>query len=194
MGDMNQRHFLEKNVKPIQGKILEIGSKDYGSTENFRDYFKEANFVGLDMEEGKGVDYILDLTTGIGDLEENSFDLIICCSVLEHVNKPWIFAENVKKLLKKGGLLYITAPWVWRYHPYPDDYFRYSWRGISQLFENIEWDEMAYSTNIENEFFDIQEDNRIDDKMAIHKRKNLFSLQKRKYLPYLMTNMIGRKI
>lgn len=194
MGDINQRYFLERNIKPFKGKILEIGSKDYGSTENFRTYFKDAEYIGVDMEEGKGVDYILDLAKNTGDLEWHSFDLIICCSVLEHVDKPWIFAMNVTKLLKKDGLLFISVPWVWRYHPYPDDYYRFSWRGIVQLFDNFDWAKKEYSTNIPNEFFDIEVNNVIDNQMAIHKRKDFFSFQKRKYLPYLMTNMIGKYI
>ena len=137
MGDKNQALYLSKYVPECEGRILEIGSKDYGNTASFRDHYDYEEYVGIDMEDGDGVDAVVDLVAGTGSLEKNYFDLAICCSVIEHVNRPWIFADNLSSLIKPGGLLYISAPWVWRYHPYPDDYWRFSWRGVEQIGHDI---------------------------------------------------------
>jgi len=44
------------------------------------------------------------------DLEPNSFDLIFCEQVLEHVDDPGLFLRNLNKLLAPGGQLYIGVP------------------------------------------------------------------------------------
>lgn len=192
MGDVNQVAYLKHWVSRVDGPVLEIGSKDYGSTSSFRDFYAGAEYVGVDMSEGKGVDVVADLTKSVDPLQENYFALGICCSVLEHVEKPWIFAANLTRLIRPGGRLYMSVPWVWRYHPYPDDYFRFSYRGVMSLFGEFEWSAVLYSTNVPGEFIEISEANPgVDNKMAIHVQAP--SNQNRKYLPYLMVNMIGTR-
>ena len=191
MGDINQKIYLKKYMPEVSGPVLEIGSKDYGNTSSFRDFYSTSDYVGIDLEEGENVDHILDLTESLGPLAKEHFSLGICCSVLEHVRKPWLMADNISAVIRPGGSIYISVPWVWRYHAYPDDYFRFSWRGIAELFPDFDWRDVYYSTNIENEFYEITEENtKIDSKLGIRK-KTLGG--KRKYLPSLMINMIGIK-
>lgn len=191
MGDINQIVYLKKYAPEITGAVLEIGSKDYGNTSSFRDHYIENEYVGIDMEAGNNVDQVIDLTHGTGDFPPNYFSLVVCCSVLEHVRKPWVMAENITRLVRTGGALYMSVPWVWRYHPYPDDYYRFSWRGIIELFPDFEWKHIYYSTNVPNEFFEVTDDTiETDNKLAIKKRG---FKGKRKYLPYLMINMLGFK-
>lgn len=190
VGDKNQITFLKRHVPTISGPILEIGSKDYGSTSSFRTVYPANEYIGLDMAPGAGVDKIIDLAEGIGDLQEKYFSLIVCCSVLEHVSKPWKMAENITKLIASGGTLYMSVPWVWRYHAYPDDYFRFSVRGIEALFPDFTWMHPTYSTNIDGEFVSLA-NLTVDNSLA--KFVKISDQEQRKYLPYLMVNMIGEK-
>ena len=193
MGDYNQLSYLKHWVPKVDGPVLEIGSKDYGSTSSFREFYAGCEYVGVDMSEGKGVDVVADLTQSTGTLPENHFGLGICCSVLEHVQKPWLFAANLTRLIRPGGLLYMSVPWVWRYHAYPDDYFRFSHRGVTTLFEEFEWSSIFYSSTTTDEFVELHDGNveGIDNKMAI--LVDVGRGQKRKYLPYLMVNMLGTR-
>ncbi len=129
MGDLNQKIYLEQRLPEVSGRVLEVGSKNYGNTASLRDQYGNCEYIGVDFAQGEGVDQVIALCEGSGVLALNSFDLIICYSVLEHVKQPWLLAANLYQLLGIGGLIYISVPWVWRYHPYPDDYFRFSWRG-----------------------------------------------------------------
>jgi SAM-dependent methyltransferase len=192
MGDVNQLRFLQKKVPSCDGPVLEIGSKDYGNTSSFREFYRHCSYVGTDLAAGQGVDVVADLTAGIAGLPENHFALAICCSVLEHVHKPWLMAENITRLVRPGGKLYVSVPWVWRYHPYPDDYFRFSFRGVRSLFESFNWQAAYYSTTAEGDFHPIDEAQPgIDNAMAVVVKSE--GDRKRKYLPYLMVNMIGEK-
>jgi len=191
MGDINQIIYLKRFMPEVSGPVLEIGSKDYGNTAGFRDYYGDNEYVGIDMQGGDNVDYVLDLTQGTGNLPKDYFALGICCSVLEHVRKPWIMAENITALLRSGAALYISVPWIWRYHPYPDDYYRFSWRGIIELFPDFAWKHVYYASTIPNEFFAVTEAaTNADNKLGM-KRRRLKG--KRKYLPCLMVNMLGSK-
>jgi hypothetical protein len=191
VGDINQLVYLKQFMPAVSGPVLEVGSKDYGSTSSFRGVYANVEYIGIDMEEGENVDAIVDLTKGTGHLAHGYFALAICCSVLEHVRKPWIFAANLSQLIRPGGALYMSVPWVWRYHAYPDDYFRFSWRGIIELFPDLDWRHICYSTNIPNEIIELAEEGTdLDDRMATVKDT---PNGKRKYLPYLMVNMIGHK-
>ena len=191
MGDVNQLTYLKRFIPSVSGPILEVGSKDYGSTSSFREFYSGREYIGIDMEPGKNVDLVIDLTEGVGGLQKNYFALGICCSVLEHVRKPWVFAEHLASVLRADGALYMSVPWVWRYHAYPDDYFRFSWRGIMELFPAFRWTNIWYSTTVPNEFFEITEQTTgIDnDIAAVADTPD----GKRKYLPYLMVNMLGRR-
>jgi SAM-dependent methyltransferase len=192
MGDYNQLAYLKHWVPKVEGPVLEIGSKDYGSTSSFRDFYAGSEYVGLDMSEGKGVDVIVDLCKGVGALREDHFDLGICCSVLEHVEKPWLFAANLTRLIRPGGRLYMSVPWVWRYHAYPDDYFRFSHRGVISLFEEFAWSSMFYSSTASGEFIEITDkEEGADNQWAL--MVDIGRGRPRKYLPYLMVNMLGTR-
>jgi SAM-dependent methyltransferase len=190
MGDSNQFKILIDNVPTVSGKVLEIGSKNYGNTTSFRDHYTRNEYVGLDLEAGDGVDVIVDLTKGIGSLQENSFSLAICCSVMEHTDKPWVMAQNISRLLKKDGLLFVSVPWVWRYHKYPDDYFRYSPAGIKALYDEFEWTKIYYHTTAPGEIFDVGKAG-FENKLHIVLRTDEGHM--RKYLPCVMISMIGQK-
>jgi SAM-dependent methyltransferase len=193
MGDLNQRIFLEKLVPRAGGPVLEIGAKDYGSTTSFRDLYRDEEYVGVDLEAGKGVDVVADLTAGLGGLQEGGFALAICCSVLEHTPQPWALAANITRLLRADGQLYLSVPWVWRYHAYPDDYFRFSPRGVQVLFPGIEWGPATYSTTVNGEHIDLDlaDFREVDNRLAQYAQT---PNGQRKYLPYLMVNMLGRRV
>lgn len=180
MGAINQLIFLN-SFKNDPKSVLEVGSKNYGNTQPFREMFPGVDYVGVDLEDGDGVDVVWNLESGVGDLKPA--DLLICCSVMEHTPRPWILAETLQKLVKPGGSIYIAVPWVWRYHPYPDDYFRFSFSGIKSLFPQVTWEQMAYSTYRTGEFLKCKEG--VDN--ALHVMDD-----GRKYLPYLEIHAFGK--
>lgn len=178
VGSVAQYGFLAtRGVEPAS--VLEIGSKQYGSTQKFRSLFPDAEYVGVDLEEGENVDVVHNLEDGVGSLKPA--ELVICCSVLEHTPKPWVMAETLTSLTSRW--LYVAVPWVWRYHPYPDDYFRFSFSGIKSLFPAIEWRRMYYATTD-----DVYVPAEQGEDNALHLKD-----AGRKYLPYLEIHAFGDK-
>lgn len=163
MAHPNEREYLRRylaepdaiGVGPGQiNRVLEVGGKQYGHGIEYGTLFPGAQMIGVDQEAGSGVQLVADLTEDVPRwLTEQSFHAILCCSVLEHCAAPWKMAAVLERLLERGGLLYVTVPWIWRFHPYPKDYFRMSADGVRQLFPAITWERVAYATQQKGEFF-----------------------------------------
>lgn len=133
--------FEREYVIPRPGRTLIVGSKVYPGRVDRRQRY--ADVLGIDMEAGEGVDRVMNLENW---LPENigKFSHIDCLSVLEHSKKPWWIAENVERMLKPKGTLFVGVPFVWRQHSYPSDYWRFTAEGIKLLFPNIEWSQLQF--------------------------------------------------
>ena len=60
------------------------------------------------------------------------FDLIVCNQVFEHVPQPFLAAKALYALLRPGGLVFWTAPFMERQH-LQWDFFRYTASGAREL-------------------------------------------------------------
>jgi len=154
MGDLNQLDWVLEHRARVRGPILEVGSKDHGNTNDFRAHFQGLRYVGADMEPGKGVDVVCDFTEPFEStskrLDGLRFSTGICLSVLEHSSQPFIMAENLTRLLEPGALLFLSVPWVWNLHGFPDDYWRFSPSAVRVLFPAFEVDENASHWSTKN--------------------------------------------
>ena len=144
MRDSSLAEFERRYVRPVAGRTLIVGSKLYGDgKEDRRKRYAEA--VGLDMQEGDGVDVVLNLEGKPPD-DLGPFAHVECMSVLEHSRRPWLMADNIERLMAPGASLFVSVPWVWRYHAYDHDYFRFSMDGLRSIFPGIEWEHLAIVT------------------------------------------------
>jgi SAM-dependent methyltransferase len=133
--------FERRFVRPKAGRTLIAGSRVYPGRADRRKLFAEAE--GWDALPGVGVDRVVDLESIIpcGD----QFAHVECISVLEHARRPWLFARNLEQVLRSGGTLHLTVPFIWRVHAYPDDFWRFTVAGVRALFSSIEWLHVLYA-------------------------------------------------
>lgn len=55
---------------------------------------------------------------------DGSFDTVVCLNTLEHIyDAPSVVAE-LARVVKPGGQVHVTVPFMFRIHGHPDDYFR----------------------------------------------------------------------
>ena len=132
--------------------ILQVGSKSSILDKDggkWRNLYRNSKFIGIDMENGENVDYLFDISDNISKLRKKvgikQYSTIICPHVLEHVKNPFIVADNIKKLLRPGGKLIVTVPWVQGFHEFPDDYWRISFSGLKVLFQGFKIIDEYYS-------------------------------------------------
>lgn len=93
---------------------------DY-STQDFAGYAGTPE--GLQKEEwryGK-IDYVCDITSI--PVPDDSFDLVLCTEVLEHVSDPIATLRELIRVLRPGGRLLLTAPLGSGLHQQPYHYY-----------------------------------------------------------------------
>ena len=140
----NRRILVEKDLKKINLKkykrVLVVGS----GKDPYRNLFSEdiEEYVRFDIEPHDG------LTDVIGDIHEapfddNSFDCIFAIEVMEHLENPFLFKKEIKRMLKKGGSMVLTVPFIFHMHADPFDYWRPTKMALSELFDDF--DELSIS-------------------------------------------------
>lgn len=135
--------FERSCVRPKRGRTLVVGSYITEGKLDQRLFYADA--VGIDMREGPGVDVVLDLEQPLPD-GLGTFDHVDCLSVLEHSRRPWLMAANIERLMNPGATLYVLAPFAWRRHAHPDDYYRFTINGVKALFSEIDWLDSAWAS------------------------------------------------
>ena len=86
----------------------------------------------------------------------SKFDFIYCEDVLEHLKYPFNLPVTIHNLLKKNGICVLMTPFSYPYHKDPEDYYRFTHKGLEYLFKNnknlhFEILELGYSTEIRRE-------------------------------------------
>lgn len=117
------------------GHVLEIGAKNVNGT--VRQFFTDATlYIGTDLEEGDGVDYVVCNAVLPDKFGYNSFDTIIACEVLEHDDSFWQTIWNLQQMLRVDGHLIITTPTIgFPYHyPHPGDFWRFTEDAFRRVF------------------------------------------------------------
>jgi len=85
-------------------KIVDVGSRDINGS--CRGVFPNADYHGIDLVAGNGVDEVADATVW---KPKRLVDLVVCCEMLEHT-PHWADVVTVSYgWLRKGGRLIVTA-------------------------------------------------------------------------------------
>ncbi len=63
----------------------------------------------------------------------NSVDCVLCCEVLEHIVDPRQCCSEIWRVLKPGGIAFISAPFLFPIHADPQDYQRFTPSGLKIL-------------------------------------------------------------
>ena len=72
-------------------------------------------YLTCDINPNYKPDIISDICN-LDQIDDNAFDGVICAAVLEHVYNPIKAIEELKRIYKQGGLMFIYIPWLFNYH------------------------------------------------------------------------------
>lgn len=116
--------WVSKKLKELSSglKILDVGAGE----RPFQKFCGHLNYVSQDFAKYDGIGDAIGLQTGswnrdnidvISDIikipePDNSFDAILCTEVIEHVPDPIKALEELTRLLKPGGIIILTAPFI----------------------------------------------------------------------------------
>ena len=118
----------------LNGDLLDVGC----GTMPYRKLFSVTSYTGLEYDtpiaRQRGVaNAYYDGTTF--PFENRKFDALLCNQVLEHVFTPDNFVNELARVIKPGGRLMLTVPFIWDEHEQPYDFARYTTFGLRALLE-----------------------------------------------------------
>jgi len=117
---------------PPDARILDVGA----GTAPYREFFQPSRYVTSDWENSiYDVARHSDVIGPISELPiaDASFHAVIATEVLEHVSDPLAALRELRRVLRPGGQIIITVPFVWELHEEPYDFFRYTRYGLQHL-------------------------------------------------------------
>jgi SAM-dependent methyltransferase len=73
---------------------------------------------------------------------DNSFDCVISLNTLEHIYDAAAVLRETFRVVKPGGKVHVTVPFMFRIHGHPDDYFRATPSWWRETFERVGFSEL----------------------------------------------------
>lgn len=129
----------------LSGDVLEIGGHRLSACAikqfpepRFR--YADLNLAASDIPHT----IVADITDCRNEVADASFDLVVSSDVFEHIDRPWLAAAEIGRILRPGGVVVTHTLWSWRNHPCPIDYWRYSAECLEFLFADLEVLESGY--------------------------------------------------
>ena len=118
-----------------RGRLLDVGCGSKPWRGLFAGHVDE--HVGIDFVPSERDPDAVDIIAGAYDipLPDEQADTVLMTSVLEHLEEPERGVAEAFRLLRPGGHLILTAPFIWPIHEAPRDFFRYSPYGLRHLLE-----------------------------------------------------------
>ncbi len=139
MAQSIQRHL----DKDREYRVLELGSRnprESDKTHRTQLAGYRTKYIGVDLLAGHNVDIVMSRPYSI-PVPSRSTDVVIAGSVFEHVPFVWTTMLEIGRVLRPGGLAFVSAPSrghehnvydCWRY--YPDGYRALAaWSGFDLL-------------------------------------------------------------
>ncbi|MBA7608043.1 hypothetical protein ES703_15217 [subsurface metagenome] len=128
----------------LSGRILDLGGRDLywkngkplgGSYLRFLKFDKKVEILRLDIDRETKPDYKIDFEKDSLPFKKNSIDAILIFNLFEHIYNYNFLIKEIFRVLKPGGLVVGSVPFLIRIHPDPKDFFRYTKQALKQIFK-----------------------------------------------------------
>lgn len=128
------------NALSAGSRVLEVGTKQAQpgfsthSQNNFP-HVSRSDYVMVDVFPGADVDIVANIHS-LPSEWEGTFQAFLAGAVFEHLERPWIAAKEVARVLDKGGFCYVATHQTFPLHGFPSDFFRFSKEALALIFED----------------------------------------------------------
>lgn len=125
--NLNDFYIADFIERELQAGVAKAGSLlDVGCGKSpYREFHERicSHVVGLDIERRSGATSVI----GVADrlpFSAGTFDVVVCSEVIEHLPEPGRALSEMVRVLKPGGKLILTWPFMYGLHELPHDYSR----------------------------------------------------------------------
>jgi SAM-dependent methyltransferase len=97
----------------------------------------DLEWSGLDVAPSEKTDYLI-TKNSLWPIKDNSFDVVLCTQVIEHVEDPAFLVSEIQRILKPGGKIILNAPFLYPFHGMPEDQARYTTTQLLYFFREFD--------------------------------------------------------
>jgi SAM-dependent methyltransferase len=129
---LNRRH-VARRAHLCKGALLDVGCgvKPYAPIIAPHDDI----YTGLEHPDTAHGREHVDVWGSADDLpfQDDSFDTVVSFHVLEHTEEPAAVLGEMARVLRPGGRVLLSVPFVWGIHEAPRDFYRFTPFGLRHL-------------------------------------------------------------
>ncbi|OGI09892.1 MAG: hypothetical protein A2Y40_08520 [Candidatus Margulisbacteria bacterium GWF2_35_9] len=122
-----RRYYLDQFLLGTEfyGNVLDLGGKKEQKRGGFHPPLgKVISWEYLNTDKSTNPDYLCNAESI--PVSDSKFDIVLMTEVLEHLENPRVVLTEVFRILKPGGKLVITVPFLYPIHSDPNDYQRWT--------------------------------------------------------------------
>ena len=127
-------HLLRGNVQRLLSEEKDLLILDCGcGNKPYFPFFENMSslYIGIDLRRTKYVDVVGD--TEKLPFKESLFDVVLCTQVLEHTLSPSTLIDEIYRVLKRNGFLFLSTHGVWPVHDPSFDFWRWTDLGLKKM-------------------------------------------------------------
>ena len=116
-------NLLEENKHYYKGVALDIGGRDRGRFKKPKSEVEK--WIFADIEERHKPDVIFDVAN-MYKIKDETIDVVNAIELFEHVENPERGLKECYRVLKKDGIMFLSAPFLFPVHADPYDFQRWT--------------------------------------------------------------------
>ena len=151
------------NAVPSTEWILDCGGGDR--------FFGNENVINFEYLKYKNADIFGDIHKA--PFAPDSFSLIISQAVFEHLANPFEAANNMRRILKPGGIAYIEVAFMQPLHAVPYHFFNMTDWGLRELFKGCETIRTGWFGQLSGTIEWLFKSVKIDEKISLERYNSL---------------------
>lgn len=101
--------------------VLDVGSGEGYGSMMLAKHGKAKKVIGIDVDPASiqhakkhygssSVSFAVDSAETLSTIADNSIDLVVCFELIEHIRNQKSCLENIRRVLKKGGMMIVSTP------------------------------------------------------------------------------------
>lgn len=139
------RDGISEKASKLSGRLLDFGC----GSKPYRSLFQVEEYIGVDFEneghphENEQIDFFYDGKSL--PFPDNNFESVLCSEVFEHIFNLDEVLKELNRVMRDGGKMLITCPFVWNEHEVPYDFARYTRFALEDMLRKNGFAVLEYS-------------------------------------------------